>query len=76
MASDNAINEFEIIRQVASILSSQREPEIQSTLSTIPAQDTVSQILSGSQQSRQQKRLKSAISYAAPSHHSQMDSFS
>jgi len=48
MASDNVINEFEIIRQVASILSSQREPDAQSSLATIPAQDTVSQILGGS----------------------------
>ena len=76
MASDNVINEFEIIRQVASILSSQREPEAQNSLATIPAQDTVSQMMSGSNQSRQQKRLKSAISYASPSQHSQMDSFS
>ena len=47
-SSDNVINEFEIIRQVASILSTLREPDVQSSLATIPAQDTVSQILGGS----------------------------
>ena len=68
MASyDNVLNEFEIIRQVSSILASAKDaPE---TTKTIEMQDTASQIMSGSAQSRQKKRLKSAISYAAPSNY-------